>query len=134
MGEFHAGTVTRCLRSLSLRGAQRHSYAHLVAPEWTEPEMKDLARRWQRQPGFMGLPGSCPHCAHNGAFSTVFVPGQYANHLGDRYLGDVDLPAAATTQTFPARWRVECQCGHADHDGDAGCGRSGQVEIPTTRP
>jgi hypothetical protein len=96
---------------------------------WTEGEVDDLAERWQEGWAWLSLPGACPHCDHNGAFSKVSVPKEIATNLGDRYLQQPGI-RESVPGTYPPRWAVTCQCGHADHGDDGGCGRSGHVTIP----
>lgn len=102
-----------------------------MATAWTAGEVEDLAERWRFGFGAITLPGSCPHCDHNGAFMKVRVPTTFANNLGDRYLRPVDgQPVPAAPPQVPPGWVVECRCDHADHGDDGGCGRSGWVAIP----
>lgn len=134
---YHAAFISRTL-------ARPHPSGLLSGMTgWTPREATLLAGRWQQKTTGRTLPGACPHCLHNGAFTSVHVP--YAivvgdmdsqgvtrlHHLGKpqrrhfRRLRGNRAPSPATT------WSVSCDCGHAEHAPDKGCGRSGNIALPS---
>lgn len=100
-----------------------------MATGWGSSEAGKLAARWQYGASAATLPGSCPHCHHNGAFTGVSVPAQVNLGLGDRDVGlQEGLPGEMST-SYPRRWAVTCECGDASHGDENGCGRSGLVQL-----